>query len=125
MPDEEEPRYPDPRKEDIMAGDRRISRPDSSMPDWYIPDVSYRPIPIAWFAAAVLIQTVVMTAIFIVLFDKSGWLTVAFTGLASLGILLWSWERGIGTAGRGWQTTTIAVMTLQFLLVCIGASVRI
>ncbi|WP_298466426.1 hypothetical protein [uncultured Erythrobacter sp.] len=117
--------YPDPREEDIMAGDRRISRPDSSMPDWYIPDASYRPIPIAWFAAAVLIQTVAISMIFFVFVAKSGWFTILLAGVASLGILHWSWDRGIGRAGTGWRSATIIVMAIQFLLICIGVSDRL
>ncbi len=44
MPERE---YPNPREEDIYAGERRVSRPDSALPDWHIPDAAYRPIPIA------------------------------------------------------------------------------
>ena len=59
----EEKKYPNPREEDIYAGDRRVSRPDSALPDWHIPDAKYRPIPIAWFAAAFLIQMVVLAIV--------------------------------------------------------------
>lgn len=125
MPDEEKPTYPNPREEDIMAGDRRISRPDSDLPDWYIPDAKYRPIPIAWFAAAIVIQTAVVTAIWFVLIDSSGWMTLTLAGLASAGIYHWSWDRGIASAGRGWQSATAAVMILQLCFIALGVSSRL
>jgi len=123
--DREKPEYPNPREEDIMAGDRRISRPDVSLPDWYVSDASYRPIPIAWFTAAILMQTVIMTALFFVLLGASGWITIAMCGLASLGIGFWSWDRGIGTAAMGWRIATVVVLSAQFALVSLGVSDRI
>lgn len=123
--DEAKPDYPDPREEDIMAGDRRISRPDLSLPDWYISDASYRPIPIAWFTAAILMQAVGMAALFFMLLSASGWITLALCGLASIGIALWSWERGIGRAGDGWRMATIIVMAIQFGFIALGVSDRL
>lgn len=108
-----------------MAGDRRISRPDSALPDWYISDASYRPIPIAWFAAAVLIQSVAVYAIFMALMSKSGWLTIALTALASAAIYLWSMARGLKDAGSGWKIALVIVMTAQFLFVASGVSDRL
>lgn len=125
MRDEGEPRYPDPKEEDIMAGDRRLSRPDSSLPDWYISDASYRPIPIAWFAAAVLIQAVAVYAVFFVLIDVNGWITVGLTGLVSAGIYLWSLERGLASAGSGWRIALAIVLAVQFVLVAMGTSPRL
>ena len=126
MPDpEDKPKYPDPRDEDIYAGDRRISRPDSAFPDWYIPDAKYRPIPIAWFAAAFLIQMVVLFAIFIMLSSQSGWLTIALCSLATGAIGMWIWDRGMREAGTGWRIATIAMLTVQLAFVCLGASSRL
>ncbi|MGB3472392.1 MAG: hypothetical protein WBA51_16380 [Erythrobacter sp.] len=121
----EKPEYPDPREEDIMAGDRRISRPDVSLPDWYVSDASYRPIPIAWFTAAILMQTVIMAALFFILLGASGWITIALCGLTSLGIGFWSWDRGIATAATGWKVAMIVVMGMQFALITLGVSDRL
>lgn len=125
MPDGEKPEYLDPREEDIMAGDRRISRPDSALPDWYISDAKYRPIPIAWFAAAIVIQTVVITAIWFVLMESSGWMTITLAALASAGIYHWSWDRGIENAGNGWKLATAAIMLLQLGFIAMGVSGRL
>lgn len=118
-------KYPDPREEDIMAGDRRISRPDSALPDWHIPDAKYRPIPIAWFAAAFLLQMVVLFALFMILHQQSGWITIALASLATGALGMWTWERGMKDAGTGWQIATVLMLVAQLGFVCLGAAARI
>ncbi|MEP0392697.1 MAG: hypothetical protein ABJ205_01480 [Erythrobacter sp.] len=126
MPDnDEKPDFPNPREEDIYAGDRRISRPDSAIPDWHIPDAKYRPIPIAWFAAAFLVQMVVLFAIFFLLLGQTGWLTIALSSLATGAIGMWTWDRGMREASNGWRITTIVVLITQLAFVCLGASARL
>lgn len=125
MPDRDAEPYPDPRKTDIMAGERRLSRPDSALPDSIIPDASYRPIPIAWFAAALLLQMGILTILFVMLIGVSGWVTIALAAFATGGIGMWTWDRGMKDAGAGWKVATIAVLVLQLALVCLGASGRL
>ncbi|MEM7664510.1 MAG: hypothetical protein AAF250_01515 [Pseudomonadota bacterium] len=126
MPDKR-PRgdVPNPREEDIMAGDRRISRPDSSLPDWEMPDTAYRPIPIVWFTGAFVIQMVVLFGLFVLLLRLHGAITIALSALVSGVIVAWSWDRGLKDAARGWQIATIIVMVVQFLVICAGASDRL
>lgn len=116
--------YPDPREEDIMAGDRRLSRPDSALPDSIIPDASYRPVPIAWFAAAFLVQMGVLFAIFVALLGRPGWITIALSTLATAGLAMWTWERGMKDAGRGWKIATALMLAVQLAFVCLGAAAR-
>lgn len=108
-----------------MAGDRRISRPDSALPDWYIADASYRPIPIAWFAAAILLQSVLVSAVFFVFIARNGWVTIGLATLATLLVFQWSWERGIRQSGLHWQIATILVMMMQLGLIVIGTGDRL
>lgn len=122
MPDRE---YPDPREEDIYAGERRISRPDSALPDWHIPDATYRPVPIAWFAAAFLLQMVILTALFVMLLGQSGWVTIIMCILATLALGVWTWERGMRAAGIGWQIATAMMLAAQLGFVCLGAASRL
>ena len=119
------PKYPNPREEDIMAGDRRISRPDSSLPDWEMPDAAYRPIPIAWFAGAFLLQMVVLFALFMVLSGQNGWFTIILSSVATGAIGMWTWDRGMQDAGTGWKVTTVVVLVTQLAFVCLGAASRI
>lgn len=121
MPD----KYPDPREEDIMVGDRRLSRPDSALPDWHIPDASYRPIPIAWFAAAFLLQMIVLVALFVVLIGVSGWFTIILSTIATGALGMWTWQRGMRTAGAGWRAATIVMLAVQLAFVCLGAASRV
>ncbi|EAQ30159.1 DNA topoisomerase IV subunit B [Erythrobacter sp. NAP1] len=118
-------KYPNPREEDIYAGDRRVSRPDSALPDWHIPDAKYRPIPIAWFAAAFLIQLLLLTMVFVVLAGQSGWITIAVSSLITGALGMWTWERGMKDAGTGWKVATILVLVGQLAFVCLGASTRL
>lgn len=122
MPDRQ---YPDPREEDIYAGDRRLSRPDSALPDWHIPDAAYRPIPIAWFAAAFLLQMTLLFAIFVVLIEQSGWVTIALSALATGALGKWTWERGMKDAGNGWRVATALMLAVQLSFVCLGAATRV
>lgn len=108
-----------------MAGDRRVSRPDSALPDSIIPDAAYRPIPIAWFAAAFLVQMLVLFAIFVVLIGLSGWLTIGLSALATGALGMWTWDRGMKNAGIGWKVATIVMLAVQLAFVCLGAASRV
>ena len=120
-----EGKYPNPREEDIMAGDRRLSRPDSALPDWHIPDAKYRPIPIAWFAAAFLLQLVVLFAIFIILSGQNGWVTIVLASLVTGALGMWTWDRGMKNAGTGWKVATVLMLATQLGFICLGAASRI
>ena len=124
MPDPD-PKYPDPREEDIYAGDRRLSRPDSALPDWHIPDAKYRPIPIAWFAAAFLLQMVVLVVIFMVLLGDSAWITVVLCSLATGALGKWTWDRGMKDAGTGWKIATVLMLLFQLAFVYLGVAGRL
>ena len=117
--------FPDPREQDILAGDRRVSRPDSALPDSIIPDAAYRPIPIAWFAAAFLLQMVVLFVLFVVLIGQSGWMTIALSAMATGALGMWTWDRGMQNAGAGWKIATVLMLTAQLAFVCLGAATRL
>jgi hypothetical protein len=109
---------------DIMAGDRRIARADSALPDSIIPDATYRPVPIAWFAAAFLFQSVMLTFFFVVLLAKPAWVTILLCAAATGVLGAWTWERGMKVAPAGWQWATALMLTVQLGLVCLGAAAR-
>ncbi len=108
-----------------MAGDRRISRPDASLPDWEVPDTAYRPIPIVWFTGALITELLTLTLISAALASQSGWFTIALASLATGAIGMWTWERGMKHAARGWQVATVLMLAAQLAFVCIGAGERI
>jgi len=110
MPDEPRRRYPDPREEDIMAGERRISRPDASLPDWEVPDTAYRPIPIVWFTGALMVQLIAVFAILVVLSGQHPVFTVGLCALVTGLIGAWTWDRGMKRAGTPWKIATVAML---------------
>ncbi|WP_284125451.1 hypothetical protein [Parerythrobacter aestuarii] len=119
---------PDPQENeegDVVFEDRRIARPDTALPDWYAPDAQYRPIPIAWFAGAFLLQMVVLFVIFIALASFNGFFTIAFSLMATVLIWIWTWERGMSGAGTGWRLATVIVLVLQLGLSVLGALPRV
>lgn len=113
MRDSVEPQYKDPRKEDIIYGDRRISRPDVSLPDWEVPDTSYRPVPIVWFTGALFVELFVLVGLGAVLSSQSAWLALTFAAVATGGIGMWTWGRGMETAGTGWKIATVVMLLVQ------------
>ena len=117
MPDER----PDPAEEDIWAGDRRLSRPDSSLPDWYTPDVIYRPIPIAWFAGALVLQCIAMPVVFMIMHGRGPAAIVMASALVTGAIGWITWQRGIGDAALGWRIATITMLAGFLGLNCVVA----
>lgn len=121
-PDGEHPRFPDPREEDIAYGDRRLSRPDASLPDWEVPDTSYRPIPIVWFTGAFLIHLAICLAILVALGGFGPWVTVPLAALAAGTTGAWTWERGMAGAGNGWKVATVLFLLFNVLFVLSATS---
>ena len=110
---------------DVMAGDRRLSRPDTALPDWHIPDVSYRPIPFTWFTAAFLVQYVASFAIFMLFIQTSGLAVIVLSTFVTLVIGKKTWDRGMKHANLAWKVATIAMLTVQLAFIAIGASDRL
>jgi len=108
------PDFKDPRREDIVYGDRRISRPDVQLPDWDIPDSAYRPVPIVWFTGALFGQIFLTGFLFLILMGTNGWLSILLTALSSGAIGAWTWRRGMGNAGVGWQAGTVIMLLFWF-----------
>ncbi|MGB3711093.1 MAG: hypothetical protein WA985_05340 [Erythrobacter sp.] len=111
----------DPRTEDVTYGDRRISRPDASLPDWEMPDTAYRPIPIVWFTGALIAEFALVSVLLMLLWGRGGWLLVALATLGTAGIAFWTWERGMKHAGAAWQGATAIVLAALLGLACLAA----
>ncbi|MBX7493064.1 hypothetical protein K3163_07570 [Qipengyuania sp. 1NDW9] len=108
-------RYPDPREEDIIYDDRRISRPDVSLPDWEVPDSTYRPVPIVWFTRALILQIILQPVLFAVLAGLLGLPRVILGGTALLltaMIGFHAWESGIQNSARGWRIATFLILAV-------------
>ena len=116
--------YKDPREDDIVYDDRRISRPDASVPDWASVDATYRPIPIVWFAGALLLQIIaqpVLFAIFRGVLGFSPLVVVAVALLASGIIWHFAMGRGMATASFGWRVATALMLAFFFAITALTA----
>ncbi len=116
MPEQDEFRE-EPAEGDVMAGDRRIARTDTALPDWYASDTAYRPIPIVWFAGALLMQVIAQPAVawlFWGLLDLPRAIAVGAAMLASGFIWHHTWERGMHSASRAWQVATAGMLLFFF-----------
>ncbi len=108
---------------DIMAGDRRIARADTALPDWYASDAAYRPIPIVWFGGALVMQVValpVVAWIALMLAGLGPLATTAFLMLTTGFIWHFTWERGMQGAAKGWQIATGTMLLFFFAVGVIG-----
>lgn len=108
---------------EVWGGDRRLSRPDTSLPDWEMPDGAYRPVPIVWFAGALFLQIIVqslVTALVMGIFG--GPAAVSFVCSAIATALVWRncWSRGMASAGQVWQVLTGAMLLSTLGLVALA-----
>ncbi len=122
MPD---PEYPDPRKEDIVFGDRRISRPDASLPDWEVPDAAYRPVPIVWFVGAMFAEFVAIWLIALIFWSQATWLVAVLATLLTGAVAHWTWRRGMGRAGVGWKVATMLMFAFQLGLLFLALASKV
>ena len=97
----------------VFAGDRRIRRADSALPDWHIPDASYRPVPIVWFTGALLWQLVgqVLLSLPMLWLGTAPLVHIAFALLLTGMIGYRCWERGMETASTGWRVATVIMLS--------------
>lgn len=102
--------FPDPREEDIIYADRRISRPDASLPDWEVPDAAYRPVPIVWFTGAMFMQMILQIAVLVIGQRLLALPLLLVFGCALLASgLVWHHTIGRGMAGASlvWRFATL------------------
>jgi len=80
----------------------------------WLPEASYRPVPIVWFAAAWFLQVFALVTLYILLAAQAAILTAGATALSSWLIGRWTWARGMAQAGQGWRWATIAALALAW-----------
>lgn len=86
----------------------------------FLPEGTYRAVPIVWFAAAWFLQSIVLLTVFFVLLEKHPVFTVLAAGLISYGIGVWTFRRGMAQAGRGWQIFTAIALAFNWVVVSAG-----
>ena len=112
-----------PEEGDIMAGDRRIARTDTALPDWYASDTHYRPIPIVWFAGALLLQVITQPVVVFLGLGLLGLSPLVVLALALLTTgLIWhhTCERGMSVASGVWKAATFAMLAFFLGITALG-----
>ncbi|GAB5347588.1 hypothetical protein [Alteriqipengyuania sp. 357] len=116
--------WPDDHKDDIIYGGRRLSRGDSSLSDWEMPDTAYRPVPIVWFTGAFFIHFIVGCLLLVIVPTKLPAISTALCGLLAAAVAKWTWDRGMSSAGTGWKAATLIMLSFNvFLMAVIAYSV--
>lgn len=108
---------------EVWGGDRRLARPDTSLPDWEMPDGAYRPVPIVWFAGALFLQILVQPLIALVvigMLEFPAWVNLVFAFLATGMIAQMTWSRGMGRASPAWQFCTGAMLVGSLGLIALA-----
>ncbi len=80
----------------------------------FVPEASYRPIPIVWFTAAYLLQVFGLIALYVIMPMKVVLLYVAATAMLSFGIGYWIFDKGMKDASKLWRGFTIAMLLLTW-----------
>ncbi|WP_324262396.1 hypothetical protein U4960_04565 [Altererythrobacter sp. H2] len=80
----------------------------------WLPEASYRPVPIVWFAAAWFMQMFMLAVLYLLLASEAAILTAGATALSSWLIGRWTWARGMAQAGRGWRAVTIGALAFAW-----------
>ena len=87
----------------------------------FIPEGTYRPVPIVWLAGAGFLQIPALMILFLVFSASPPIFTVLSAGLVSLAIGRWTFRRGMAQASSGWRIFTMVVLGANWALVSFGA----
>ncbi len=109
----------DPNAQDDVETDNGIRSSDLGS---FIPEGTYRPIPIVWFTAAYLIHSLSLVILFLGLSNQAPWFTWLTTLIISIAVARWTFQRGMNNASKGWQIATILALAVNWSLVALAAS---
>lgn len=90
----------------------------------FLPEVAYRPVPIAWFLAAWVVHSFSLAALALILSGKAAFFTLSTTFLITIAVVRWTFARGMREAGTGWRAATIIALALNWLWVAMLATAR-
>lgn len=83
----------------------------------FMPEGTYRPVPIVWVASAFILQGFCLTILFLALLNKAAIFTVGGSAILSLYFGHRAFARGLAEAARGWQIFLIGLLSFNWLLV--------
>ena len=90
----------------------------------FMPEVTYRPVPIAWFLAAWVVHSFSLAILMLILSAKPAFFALATTFVVSIAVVRWTFARGMQQAGRGWRVATVIALALNWLWVAMLVTSR-
>lgn len=90
----------------------------------FMPEVTYRPVPIAWFLAAWVVHSFSLAILALILSSRPAFYTLATTFLVTIMVVRWTFARGMQQAGVGWRAATVIALALNWLWVALLVSGR-
>jgi hypothetical protein len=90
----------------------------------FVPEGTYRPVPIVWFAAAWIVHSFSIGFLFLLLINKAAIFTWLTTLLISFAVARWTFNRGMRDSGLGWRIATIAALACNWGLIALTAAAR-
>lgn len=70
----------------------------------FLPEATYRPVPIVWFVSAMMVQFFALA--FLLSLPVTGMAIVALSTVASVLVRHWTLRRGMARASRAWRVAT-------------------
>lgn len=67
----------------------------------FLPEATYRPVPIVWFVSAMMVQFFALA--FLVSLPVTGMAIVALSTVVSVLVRYWTFRRGMARASRAWK----------------------
>ncbi|WP_336981034.1 hypothetical protein [Altererythrobacter fulvus] len=87
----------------------------------FLPEGTYRPIPIVWFASAWFLQSIVLLVVFSSLLNTHPAINIIACGLLTYAIGRWTFRRGMAGAGKGWRIFTALALGFNWVVVSVAA----
>lgn len=86
----------------------------------FMPEGTYRPVPIVWLTAAWVVHSFSLMILFFVLINKPAIYTLLTTAIVTYWVTSWTYRRGMAKAGRGWMIATAVLLAINWLLTAMG-----
>ena len=87
----------------------------------FVPEGTYRPLPIVWLVSAWLLHSFAMMILLALLSGKPVLVTLGVTLIASYGVGSMLFERGMKDAALGWKISTVLALAVNWALTAVSA----
>lgn len=87
----------------------------------FMPEGTYRPIPIVWFVAAWVVHNIAMWILVALLAGRHPFFVISTTVMASAWVLNRTFEAGMKDAATGWKIALVIALLLNWTLAVVTA----